>query len=205
MNRIPLILLLLAWASGSAHADIYRYTDKDGVTGFTNIPRPDRHYELVLREHVERRVEPVIPRSPASAGRIDPAQRSRYADTIREAARASAVDPALVHAVISAESGYNPHALSRKGALGLMQLMPETARRYQVADRMDPVQNIGGGTRYLGDLLRMFNNDLQLVVAAYNAGEKAVVRYGNRVPPFPETVAYVPRVLEFYRRYRTEF
>lgn len=205
MNSIPLLVLLgLAWAGGSAHADIYRYTDKDGVTGFTNIPRPDRHYELVLKEHVDQRAEPAATRPPPPAGRIDSAQRLRYADTIRAAALASAVDPALVHAVISAESGYNPHAQSRKGALGLMQLMPETARRYSVADRMDPVQNIEGGTRYLSDLLRLFNNDLQLVVAAYNAGEKAVVRYGNRIPPFPETLAYVPRVLEFYRRYRRQ-
>jgi len=205
MNKIPPIALIalvlpLAWAGG-AQADIYRYTDKEGVTAFTNIPHPDRHYELVLKEHVD----PVPARSRSPVHRIDAAQRSRYDNAIRAAALASAVDPALVHAVISAESGYNPYAQSRKGALGLMQLMPDTARRYSVADRMDPVQNIEGGTRYLSDLLRLFNNDLQLVVAAYNAGEKAVVRYGNRIPPFPETAAYVPRVLAFYRRYRGQY
>jgi soluble lytic murein transglycosylase-like protein len=83
-----------------------------------------------------------------------------------------------------------------------MQLMPETAARYSVTNRLDPEQNIRGGTRYLGDLLLMFNNDLRLALAAYNAGENAVVKYGNRVPPYRETVEYVPRVMAYYWRYR---
>ncbi len=128
---------------------------------------------------------------------------SRYATHIQAAAQAANVEPALIRAVISAESGYNPSALSRKGALGLMQLMPETAARYGVKDRLDPGQNIHGGTRYLSDLKRMFNNDLRLVIAAYNAGENAVVKYGNRIPPYPETMNYVPRVMKYYRKYHT--
>jgi soluble lytic murein transglycosylase-like protein len=130
-------------------------------------------------------------------------KRSRYARQIQAAAHAAQVDPALIHAVISAESGYNPSARSNAGAVGLMQLMPETAARYSVTNRLDPQQNIQGGTRYLGDLLLLFNNDLRLALAAYNAGENAVVKYGNRIPPYQETAAYVPRVMTYYRKYRT--
>jgi len=112
------------------------------------------------------------------------------------------VDPTLIHAVISVESGYNPSARSSAGAVGLMQLMPGIARRYGVKDRLDPAQNIQGGARYLRDLKVMFGNDLQLVLAAYNAGEDAVMRYGRRIPPFHETAAYVPKVLDYYRKFR---
>ena len=86
-----------------------------------------------------------------------------------------------------------------------MQLMPETARRYNVTDRHDPEQNIHGGAQYLRDLLRMFNNDLHLALAAYNAGEQAVLKYGNRIPPYRETLAYVPKVMKFYERYSTGY
>jgi len=91
-------------------------------------------------------------------------------------------------------------AVSKRGASGLMQLMPETAKRYGVADIFDPKQNIRAGAQYLRDLLKMFNNDLRLVLAAYNAGEKAVVRHGSKIPPYPETAAYVPKVLAFYKK-----
>jgi soluble lytic murein transglycosylase-like protein len=118
---------------------------------------------------------------------------------VQEAARTYELEPALLHAVISVESGYNPKAKSRKGASGLMQLMPDTARRYGVADIFDPAQNVRAGARYLRDLLRMFNNDMKLALAAYNAGENAVIRHG-RIPPYQETVAYVPKVLAFYKK-----
>ena len=98
-----------------------------------------------------------------------------------------------MHAVIPAESGYNPNAVSRKGATGLMQLMPDTARRYGVQNILDPVQNIHGGVRYLKDLLAMFNGDIELALAGYNAGENAVIRAGRRIPPYPETMATFPR------------
>jgi soluble lytic murein transglycosylase-like protein len=93
--------------------------------------------------------------------------------------------------------------VSGKGAAGLMQLMPDTAKRYGVADRFDPRQNLEGGARYLRDLLRLFDNNVSLALAAYNAGENAVARYGNRIPPYRETLNYVPRVLDFYQRYQT--
>ena len=129
---------------------------------------------------------------------------STYDHHIAAAAHANKVEPALIKAVISVESGYNPAARSHAGAVGLMQLMPETARRYGVTDRLDPAQSIHGGTRYLRDLQAMFGNDLRLVLAAYNAGEEAVIRHGRRIPPFRETIEYVPKVLSHYSRNRTK-
>jgi soluble lytic murein transglycosylase-like protein len=111
------------------------------------------------------------------------------------------VDAALIHAVISAESAYNPLARSTKGARGLMQLIPETGARYGATNLLDPKQNIDAGTRYLKDLMAMFGNDLKLAIAAYNAGEGAVQRYGA-IPPYAETRSYVPKVLAYYKRYR---
>ena len=110
----------------------------------------------------------------------------------------------LLHAVITAESAYDPNAISRAGAVGLMQLMPETARRYGVNNRRNPSSNVSGGSRYLRDLLKMFNNNLVLALAAYNAGEGAVKRHGNKVPPYKETRNYVKKVIDYYREYRKE-
>jgi soluble lytic murein transglycosylase-like protein len=106
--------------------------------------------------------------------------------------------------VITAESAYDPEAISRTGAIGLMQLMPGTARRYGVANRRNPEDNISGGARYLVDLLKMFNNNLQLALAAYNAGENAVKEYGNKIPPYKETQNYVRKVLEYYNQYKKQ-
>jgi soluble lytic murein transglycosylase-like protein len=203
--RFPSSLVLLL-CSGLAHADIYRFQNAEGSTVFSDIRPTGRKYEVVVkspRPPAQRtRADEDGARAAAVLPRISALDRARYAVHINEAARANHVDPALIHAVISAESGYNAAARSPKGALGLMQLMPDTARRYSVRNSLDPVQNIYGGVRYLADLLRMFNNDLKLVIAAYNAGENAVVKYGNRVPPYAETRAYVPRVLGYYRKYR---
>jgi len=196
-----LILLALATCSTVARADIYRFVDKDGSTVYTNIARPDRPQVVVVKER-----HTTVPEEPRNAPLRNFAQkRSRYAGYVQEAALASDVEPALIHAVISAESGYNPSAQSRKGAIGLMQLMPQTARRYSVANPLDPAQNIRGGARYLRDLLRLFNNDLKLVLAAYNAGEESVLKYGYRVPPYAETLAYVPRVMAYYMKYRNSY
>ncbi|MDD5460205.1 MAG: lytic transglycosylase domain-containing protein [Methylococcales bacterium] len=119
----------------------------------------------------------------------------KYADLIARAAYKHQVDAKLVHAVIRAESAYNATAISSAGAVGLMQLMPGTARRFGVADRRDPYQNIDGGTRYLKHLLRLFDSDLSLAVAAYNAGENAVIKNRNAIPPYAETRHYVQEVL----------
>ena len=122
-------------------------------------------------------------------------KKKKYADLIAKAADKHQVDAKLVHAVIQAESAYNATAISPVGAVGLMQLMPGTAKRYGVADRRDPYQNIDGGTRYLKHLLQLFDSDLKLTIAAYNAGENAVIKNNNAIPPYSETRHYVKEVL----------
>lgn len=180
-------------------ADIFRYVDRNGDIHYTNVPNDSRY-------KIHRRFDDTNPITSTLAKEIrhyGPSVRKRYEEHIQAAAREHNVDPALIHAVISAESGYNPFARSSKGAAGLMQLMPETARRFGARNRLDPGQNIRAGVRYLRKLMDLFDNDLELVLAAYNAGENAVIRFGHRVPPYSETMTYVPRVLEYYKRYRT--
>jgi soluble lytic murein transglycosylase-like protein len=127
-----------------------------------------------------------------------PKNRSRYTKMINEIAEKSRLYPSLLHAVIKAESAYDPNAISRAGAVGLMQLMPQTAKRFGVKDRRDPRDNLQGGARYLRELLTLYDNNVKLALAAYNAGEKAVKKYGNKIPPYPETQNYVKKVLAFY-------
>jgi soluble lytic murein transglycosylase-like protein len=201
MRSAFFLVLVLAVSAGIAQADVYRYVDADGAVLFTNVP-PDSRYKVYLKEKREK-PDPVAQTLASELRYYDEEARSRYSRHIFEAARLTRLEPALIHAVISAESGYNPFARSRKGAAGLMQLMPEIAKRYGVKNRLDPAQNIHGGARYLRDLIRLFKNDLQLAVAAYNAGENAVVRHGNRIPPYSETMTYVPRVMSYYKKYRT--
>jgi soluble lytic murein transglycosylase-like protein len=178
-----------------ARADIFSFTDERGVVHFTNVPGIDKRYKLIRREAGS------APR-PTQAYMPTEAEIRRYQGIVDAAAKNNGVDTALVHAVISAESGYNPNAVSRKGASGLMQLMPDTARRYGVQNIFDPVENVHGGVRYLKDLLAMFNGNIELALAGYNAGENAVIRAGNRIPPYAETVAYVPKVIDYYHRFR---
>lgn len=178
----------------AALADIYSFTDERGVKHFTNIPSLDRRYKLLYRE--------ARPSARSQAYMPTEADIRRFQGIVEAAARSHGVDAALVQAVISAESGFNPNAVSRKGASGLMQLMPDTARRYGVRNLFDPVENVHGGVRYLKDLLALFNGDMHLALAGYNAGENAVIRAGNRIPPYPETQNYVPKVIDFYQRFR---
>jgi soluble lytic murein transglycosylase-like protein len=191
--------LATAMATGVACADIYRYVNSEGVTRVTTT-RPAGRAEVVVKGW------PGPPYDSAGRGlrvqELSLEARSRYVRQIQAAAHAVQIDPALIHAVISAESAYNPLARSPAGAVGLMQLMPGTAARYNVTNRLDPDQNIRAGTRYLGDLLLLFDHDLLLALAAYNAGENAVLRHGNRLPPYRETLDYVPRVMAYYRKYR---
>lgn len=179
-------------------ADIYVYTSSDGSVSLSNVPSDDRYTVLIAAP--QQAAPPANPgRTPVSGL----ASKARFDKVVDEVSRAYGLESALLHAVISVESRYNPKAVSKKGAVGLMQLMPATARRYGVADAFDPVQNLAGGAQYLRDLLNLFNSDVSLALAAFNAGENAVMKYGNRIPPYPETARYVPQVLDFYRRYRT--
>jgi soluble lytic murein transglycosylase-like protein len=190
----PLTCLLLVAAT--ARADIYSYTDANGTVHFSNVP-DNKRYVMVLRTPREKSAPLGVGQSQNSAE-----NRQRFAPLVADAASRYQLDAALLHAVIATESAYNPRALSRKGAGGLMQLMPDTARRYGVSDMFDPAQNVQGGARYLSDLMQMFNQDLNLALAAYNAGENAVLRHGNRIPPYAETQAYVPKVMGYYQQYR---
>ena len=202
-RKLPHLVAALALVAVAqpASADIFMFKDEKGVVHFTNIPSNDKRYRLV-------RKEAATPPLTAAAGMpqlLMPREESirMFTPIIERASRTHGVDVALVHAVISAESGYNPGAISRAGARGIMQLMPDTARRFGVQNIMDPSENIQGGVRYLRELLTLFNGNTELAVAAYNAGENAVIRAGHRVPNYAETASYVPRVLGFYRKFQS--
>lgn len=124
-----------------------------------------------------------------------------FSAEVISAATETSIEPALIHAVIAVESSHNPRALSKKGAYGLMQLMPATAKRFRVSNKHDTKQNILAGAKYLRELLNMFNGNLSLALAAYNAGPQAVHKHGGIIPPYKETMDYVPKVLKIYRRY----
>jgi soluble lytic murein transglycosylase-like protein len=192
---LPILLLAFSCAH-AAVGDIYAYTDADGVTHFTNMP-DDRRYTLL----VHAAPLPAPSRSPRLATNTSwLAKSSAYDALIDGAATAQAVQPALVRAVIVIESGFNPYAVSNKGAYGLMQLRVDTARRYGVHNIFDPAQNIEAGVHYLRDLLDRYGSNMELALAAYNAGEDAVDRYGRQIPPYRETLDYVPNVLAVYHR-----
>lgn len=199
-------LLLGCVLSQPGWADIYVFTAEDGTVSLSNMPTDERYAVLIAAPRQAVAAAPELAAAPVASGRKgEPklARKAGYDRVVDEVSRTYGLESALLHAVISVESRYNPRAVSSKGATGLMQLMPQTAKRYGVADAFDPRQNLNGGARYLRDLLRLFNNDTRLALAAYNAGEHAVMKHGNRIPPYRETQNYVPRVLDFYQRYRT--
>jgi len=192
--RVRIILLIIGGAamglsaSSPSFADIYKFIDEDGVVHFTNVPTHGK-FKLILKEkRVEFRLGPNF---------------EKYDATIMKAAEKHGVDYALVKAVIKAESNFNPTAISRVGARGLMQLMPGTAYALRVNDSFHPEDNIDGGVRYLRYLLDLYQGNVYLALAAYNAGEKAVYRYRG-VPPYPETKTYVKRVLRYHEQYINE-
>jgi soluble lytic murein transglycosylase-like protein len=188
-------LTLPAWAS----ADIQSYVDKNGNVHFRNRPSGRPKPSAGGPGAAER---PAARPAPAAPTDRSPDRFRRYDDVIRQAAALYQIPEALVRAVIAVESDYDPRAVSPVGAVGLMQLMPETARRMEVRDAVDPRENIFGGVRYLRSLANLFNGDLALTVAGYNAGEGAVMRHGG-IPPYAETQDYVVRVLAHYRHYRS--
>ena len=187
MSRLPTVVLvwgiLIFTPFVRAQAAVYVYVDVEGTAHFTDAPTKT-YFRPLPGFGLPRGVNLTY---------------GQYADLINGIATQNGVDPALVKAIIRAESGFDQRAVSRKGAQGLMQLMPETADRYAVGDAFDPAENIRGGVRYLKFLQDLFPGQLHLVVAAYNAGENAVLRYGG-IPPYAETREYVARVFRFYGR-----
>ena len=202
-SRSPALVRWLAAVGGvgaltvapSGYADIYKTVEEDGVISFTNRPK-SKGSKLVAKAPKRRRAAPAMPSD------TSPERFTRYDTYIQQAAALYQIPEELVRAVIKVESDFDPRAVSTANAQGLMQLIPETAERMMVTDILDPRQNIFGGTRYLRVLANTFNGDLELTIAAYNAGEGAVIRYGG-IPPYEETQFYVAKVLAYYRHYRS--
>lgn len=177
-----------------AEADIYRYEDEEGIVHFTDAPT-DKRFKVFLRD---LKKDKELRTKLKYASSVNPAE---YEQLIKTCSVKYGVNPCLVKAVIHAESGYNPNALSSKGASGLMQLMPATAKSLKVADRFNPKDNVEGGVKYLRFLLDTFKGDVSLAVAAYNAGLGKVAKYGG-IPPYNETRTYVDRVLSYMKSYQ---
>ncbi len=191
-SAILLLFFCVLLMTNVSSAGIYRYEDENGVIHFTNCPR-DPKFKLYLRESKDDVGEEL-----RSLSNQDSAN---YDSLISEFSKKYQVDFALIKAIIRTESGFNPRAVSRKGAKGLMQLMPATAQRMNVSNIFNPRENIEGGVRYFKYLLSLFNNDLRLSLAAYNAGENLVSDL-RTIPPYRETVDYVRKVLNYYQSYR---
>jgi len=194
-RALILLLVFASWTmnlalASPAAADIYKYIDQEGIIHLTNVPTENGvNYTLVMREKrvlFDRKIGTDI---------------SKYDHLITKASQKYNVESALIKAVIKAESNFNHMAVSRKGARGLMQLMPATASSMRVHDSFHPGNNIEGGARYLGYLIKYFNGSLPLALAAYNAGENAVIRHGG-IPPYRETQNYVNTVLSYFNRYK---
>jgi soluble lytic murein transglycosylase-like protein len=191
-------------AAPAASADIYQYVDAQGVIHFTNI-RNDPRYRVYIRGDKALRANGYAGSPTGIAvppSERDPLRFTRYDEWIHDAATLYQIPEQLVRAVIKVESDYDPRAVSVSGARGLMQLMPDTAMRLEVHDIDDPRENIFGGVRFLRILANDFNGDLELTIAAYNAGGGAVIQYGG-IPPFAQTQNYVVKVTRYYHRYRT--
>lgn len=177
--------------------EVYKFRQPNGVVSYSDQSPSEGGYEVLVFEHCYA----CDPDSTIDWGHTGLFVRP-YSSTIQAAARAYRVEPALIRALIHAESAFNPKALSRKGAMGLTQLMPDTARELGVGDAFLAEQNIFGGVKYLANLLHQFNGDVRLATAAYNAGPGAVSKYKG-IPPYAETRAYVERVALLHQRYRS--
>lgn len=205
MIKIAVVSLALL-ASPEAMADVFKFVDASGHVFYTDEPR-NKLYKMIIK------TPPPIKRSLSTSGAsplftnasykrhtFSGVNKARYSELIEDAAQRHNIDAKLLHAVIQTESAYNPSAISSAGAAGLMQLMPATAQRFGVYDRRDPDQNVEGGTKYLKHLITLFGPRLDLAIAAYNAGENAVMRHNNTIPPYRETQDYVRQVLALYQR-----
>jgi len=181
-------LFILTAAVSSVHADIFMYIDENGVMHFSNAPTSNEHeYKVYIKERI------TVSRNFQAT--------NKYDHFITDAAEQTGVDSRLLKAMIKAESDFDPRAVSRKGAMGLMQIMPENFKMLDLQNPFDPWQNIRAGAQYFQKLYRRFNGQLALSLAAYNAGPTAVDRY-KRIPPYQETEDYVRRVLRYYRTFK---
>lgn len=196
MIKISSLALLLCFLSSHVAAEIYKYVDRNGKVTYTDQKRHSAYMKL---EKTWKGWE--VPQDLRIYKKNFSANKHRVKHIIANAAEETGVDEYIIYAVIHAESYFYPFAESHAGAAGLMQLMPATAERYGVIDRFNAKQNIRGGAKYLKDLLEMFNNNIDLTLAAYNAGERAVMRYGNSIPPYRETQAYVKKVKSLFDTY----
>jgi soluble lytic murein transglycosylase-like protein len=194
MHCLSVVFIFALTTVCPAKGDIYRYVDEDDIVHYTDAPT-DKRFKIFMRE-IKKDKELRTKLKYASS--VNPAE---FEQLIKTCSAKYGVNPSLVKAVIHAESGYNPNAVSRKGASGLMQLMPATARSLKVADRFNPKDNVEGGVKYLRFLLDTFQGDVSLAVAAYNAGLSTVAKYGG-IPPYNETRTYVSRVLSYMKSYQ---
>ncbi|MBU0674375.1 MAG: transglycosylase SLT domain-containing protein [Proteobacteria bacterium] len=205
ITAVCLATLSVILISSRGYATIYSFVDPSGVVHFTNVPE-DPKYQLMIRNQDEADSKGSLDRlishlAPPIIPDWDEDPQTFYDPTIRLAARTYQIDPRLVKAIIKAESNFNFQAVSKRGALGLMQLMPGTADEMMISDPFDPRENIIGGTRYLRKVLGLFKGDLRLSLAAYNAGPNKVKTLG-RIPDFPETISYIKRVDFYYQQFK---
>jgi hypothetical protein len=185
---IGTLAFLTITTTEAVYDDIYKYVDNEGVLHLTNVPsNPNAKYVLILKE------KRILFQSDIDVNKFD--------HIISNAAKKFRIEPALIKAIIKAESNFNHEAISPVGAKGLMQLMPATAYALQVENVFHPENNIEGGARYLRYLLNTYRGNLELTLAAYNAGESAVTKYNNNVPPYRETRNYIKRVRSYYKEF----
>jgi soluble lytic murein transglycosylase-like protein len=220
-------LLIIPTTIAAETTTVYRYWDKHGVLHLTTQkpPKQQKNYQtrsyplpptvidsdtlLPATKPLPIAATDTISTTPSLPPLAKPASgdgnnTNTYLTLIATVAQEVGLSPALIQAMVEVESAYNPNAISPKGAVGLMQLMPATGERYGVTDRTEPLANLTGGARYMRDLLVLFDNKLTLALAAYNAGETTVKRYRNRIPPYQETRRYVSKVMKLYERYSKE-
>jgi hypothetical protein len=195
MLRISVMLFSLFFITSAAAADIFKYVDEEGVICYTDAPFGKKTQKVLADKNKK------VSADQNKTGK-SPAVKTDYSHYVQKAAQKYEIEPDLIHAVIRTESNGNCRAVSKKGAMGLMQLMPSTASDMNVGNPFNPEENIDGGTRYLRYLLEKFNGNLTLAVAAYNSGPKTVERYGN-VPPISETRQYVNKVFSLYNGKRS--
>lgn len=200
MLAMTLGVVVIVVAAQAQATQIYRSYDASGKPTYSD--RPLNRTSQVFAKFDGNRLWPRSGSAPVTLPQLA-ARRKALEPLLQRIAQSHGINAALLKAIIEVESAYNARARSPKGAIGLMQVMPATAARYGQFDLYSPEQNVDVGSRYLRDLLAMFGGDVRLAVAAYNAGENAVIRHGRKVPPYRETIKYVPMVLERYNRYQS--